>query len=88
MGSGLDGVKKERQAISARINELSEKIKSSKAEIQVLEDELKIVTEKRDKTYSNIQEIRKQRDVTVFELPVILFHETVLCISTILEHFL
>ncbi|ESQ43112.1 hypothetical protein EUTSA_v10013033mg [Eutrema salsugineum] len=62
MGSGLDGVKKERQAISARIGELSEKIKASKDGIQVLEDELKIVTEKRDKTYSNIQEIRKQRD--------------------------
>ncbi|KAH0915581.1 hypothetical protein HID58_030027 [Brassica napus] len=60
MGAGLDGVKKERQAISARINELSEKVKATKDEIQVLENELKTVTEKRDKAYSNIRELKKQ----------------------------
>lgn len=65
MGAGLDGVKKERQAISARINQLSEKLKATKDEIQVLENELKIVSEKRDKAYSNIHELRKQRDETV-----------------------
>ncbi|KAL0798372.1 hypothetical protein Bca101_053547 [Brassica carinata] len=64
MGAGLDGVKKERQAISARINQLSEKVKATKDEIQVLENELKTVTEKRDKAYSNILELRKQRDET------------------------
>ncbi|KAF2530865.1 hypothetical protein F2Q70_00033175, partial [Brassica cretica] len=62
MGAGLDGVKKERQAVSARINQLSEKVKAAKDEIQVLENELKTVTEKRDKAYSNIRELRKQRD--------------------------
>ncbi|RID78941.1 hypothetical protein BRARA_A01720 [Brassica rapa] len=61
MGAGLDGVKKERQAVSARINQLSEKVKATKDEIQVLENELKTVSEKRDKVYSNIREIRKQR---------------------------
>lgn len=65
MGAGLDGVKKERQAISARINQLSEKVKAAKDEIQVLENELKTVTEKRDKAYSNIRELRKQRDENV-----------------------
>lgn len=65
MGAGLDGVKKERQAISARINQLSEKLKATKDEIQVLENELKTVSEKRDKAYSNIHELRKQRDETV-----------------------
>jgi len=60
MGAGLDGVKKERQAISARINELSEKVKATKDEIQVLENELKTVTEKRDKAYSNIRDLKKQ----------------------------
>ncbi|XP_010448122.1 PREDICTED: proton pump-interactor 1-like [Camelina sativa] len=64
MGAGLDGVKKERQAISARINELGEKLKATKDEIQVLENELKNVSEKRDKAYSNIHELRKQRDET------------------------
>ncbi|XP_020872612.1 proton pump-interactor 1 [Arabidopsis lyrata subsp. lyrata] len=64
MGAGLDGVKKERQAISARINELSEKLKATKDEIQVLENELKTVSEKRDKAYSNIHDLRKQRDET------------------------
>nr|VDC75316.1 unnamed protein product [Brassica rapa] len=64
MGAGLDGVKKERQAVSARINQLSEKVKANKDEIQVLENELKTVSEKRDKVYSNIREIRKQRDET------------------------
>ncbi|KAL0835251.1 hypothetical protein Bca101_087140 [Brassica carinata] len=62
MGAGLDGVKKERQAVSARINQLSEKVKATKDEIQVLENELKTASEKRDKVYSNIREIRKQRD--------------------------
>ena len=65
MGAGLDGVKKERQAISARINELSEKVKATKDEIQVLENELKTVTEKRDKAYSNIRELKKQSAETV-----------------------
>lgn len=65
MGAGLDGVKKERQAISARINQLSEKLKATKDEIQVLENELKVVTEKRDKAYSNIRELKKQRDEAV-----------------------
>lgn len=65
MGAGLDGVKKERQAISARIGQLSEKVKATKDEILVLENELKTVSEKRDKAYSNIQELRKQRDETV-----------------------
>ncbi|XP_009143539.1 proton pump-interactor 1 [Brassica rapa] len=64
MGAGLDGVKKERQAISARINQLSEKVKATKDEIQVLENELKTVSEKRDNVYSNIREIRKQSDET------------------------
>ncbi|KAF8051275.1 hypothetical protein N665_1756s0014 [Sinapis alba] len=64
MGAGLDGVKKERQAISARISQLSEKVKAAKDDIQVLENELKTVTEKRDKAYSNIRELRKQRDET------------------------
>jgi len=65
MGAGLDGVKKERQAISARINELSEKLKATKDEITVLENELKTVSEKRDKAYSNIHDLRRQRDETV-----------------------
>ncbi|CAD5329251.1 unnamed protein product [Arabidopsis thaliana] len=64
MGAGLDGVKKERQAISARINELSEKLKATKDEITVLENELKTVSEKRDKAYSNIHDLRRQRDET------------------------
>uniref|UniRef100_A0A1J3ISI6 Proton pump-interactor 1 n=1 Tax=Noccaea caerulescens TaxID=107243 RepID=A0A1J3ISI6_NOCCA len=64
MGAGLDGVKKERQAISARIGQLSEKVKATKDEILVLENELKTVSEKRDKAYSNIHELRKLRDET------------------------
>ncbi|CAN8273665.1 unnamed protein product [Cochlearia groenlandica] len=62
MGAGLDGVKKERQAISARINQLSEKVKATKDEILVLENEMNTVSEKRDKAYSNIHELRKLRD--------------------------
>lgn len=62
MGAGLDGVKKERQAISARINQLSEKLKATKDEIQVLENEVKTVSEKRDKAYYQRDELRKQRD--------------------------
>ncbi|KAJ4913345.1 Proton pump-interactor 1 [Raphanus sativus] len=64
MGAGLEGVKKERQAISARISQLSEKVKAAKDEIQVLENELKAASEKRDEVHSNILEIRKQRHET------------------------
>ncbi|CAA7049072.1 unnamed protein product [Microthlaspi erraticum] len=60
MSCDLDGVIKERQAISERIDEMSEKINASKEEIRVLEDELKIVTEKRNKSYSNIHKTKKQ----------------------------
>ncbi|XP_010539250.1 PREDICTED: proton pump-interactor 1-like [Tarenaya hassleriana] len=62
MGADLDGVKKERQAISGKINQLSEKVKAIKDEIQLLENELKVVTDKRDKAFANIQDLRKQRD--------------------------
>lgn len=65
MGVDLDGVRKENQAVWAKISQLEGKMRVIDEEIKALQEELKDVTEKRDKAYANIQELRKQRDEMV-----------------------
>lgn len=62
MGSNLDGVKKENQAVWAKISHLEGKVKAIDEEIDALQQEVKDVTEKRDKAFANLKELRKQRD--------------------------
>lgn len=62
MGSDLDGVKKESQAVWAKISHLEGKVKALDEEIEALQQEVNDVAEKRDKAFANIKELRKQRD--------------------------
>ncbi|KAI4333660.1 hypothetical protein L6164_018440 [Bauhinia variegata] len=62
IGGDLDGVKKERQAIRSKIKQLDDALKVIDKDIQSLQDEVAAVTQKREKTYDDIQKLRKQRD--------------------------
>jgi uncharacterized coiled-coil DUF342 family protein len=70
----LDGVRKEQQVLWGKVDGLDGKVKALDAEIKTLQDELTAVTQKRDKAYETIQELRKQRDEAVCLLiPIIIF---------------
>eukprot|EP00258_Populus_trichocarpa_P024781 XP_024440800.1 proton pump-interactor 1 [Populus trichocarpa] len=62
IGVDLDGVRKEQQVLWGKVDGLDGKVKALDAEIKTLQDELTAVTQKRDKAYETIQELRKQRD--------------------------
>ncbi|MED6121910.1 hypothetical protein PIB30_034673 [Stylosanthes scabra] len=62
IGGDLDGVKKERQAIRSKIKQLDDLVKTIDKDIQSLQEELADVTQKREKAYESIQQLRKQRD--------------------------
>ncbi|KAE9590623.1 putative proton pump-interactor [Lupinus albus] len=67
MGGDLSGVIKERQAIVAKIKKIDEQLKTIDKDIQSLQDELEAITEKRDKDFESIQQLRKQRgDVNAY----------------------
>ncbi|KAK7257203.1 hypothetical protein RIF29_31004 [Crotalaria pallida] len=58
----LDGVKKERQAVRSKIKQLDEALKDIDKDIQSLEAERGAVTQKREKAFESIQQLRRQRD--------------------------
>ncbi|KAK7317756.1 hypothetical protein RJT34_02241 [Clitoria ternatea] len=62
IGGDLDGVKKERQAIRFKIKQLDDALKAIDKDIQSLQEELGAVTQKREKSFESIQQLRKQRD--------------------------
>ncbi|KAJ4842593.1 hypothetical protein Tsubulata_029708 [Turnera subulata] len=62
MGVDLTGVRKEQEAVWDKVMQLDKAIKALETEIDALQNELKIVTDKRDKAYESILELRKQRD--------------------------
>ncbi|KAK4782298.1 hypothetical protein SAY86_016400 [Trapa natans] len=62
MGVDLDGVRKDQQAIKSRIKNLRDELERIDADINSLQEELSAVTEKKDKAYESMQELRKLRD--------------------------
>ena len=58
----MDGVRKDQQVVLAKRKQLEEEKEAIEKEIKSLEEELTAVTQKRDKTFENIQELRKQRE--------------------------
>ncbi|KAK4439183.1 Proton pump-interactor 1 [Sesamum alatum] len=62
IGSDLDGVRKEKQVINAKLKQLDEEKLALEKEISALEGELTAITQKRDKTFETIKEMRKQRE--------------------------
>ncbi|KAB1216606.1 Proton pump-interactor 1 [Morella rubra] len=62
IGGDLDGVRKEKQVVQAKIKQLDDALKAVDNDINSVAEELKSVTQKRDKAYESIQQLRKQRD--------------------------
>ncbi|KAI3457453.1 hypothetical protein Pfo_014116 [Paulownia fortunei] len=62
IGVDLDGVRKEKQVVNAKLKQLDEEKLAVEKEISALEGELTAVTEKRDKTFETIRDMRKQRE--------------------------
>lgn len=66
MGVGIGGVKKEKEAVRAKIKQLEEELKAIDAAIASLQDQLEPLTEKRDKAFENLSELKKSRQELVW----------------------
>ncbi|XP_061370189.1 proton pump-interactor 1-like isoform X1 [Gastrolobium bilobum] len=62
IGGNLDEMKKERQTIRSKIKQLDDALKAIDKDIQSLQEDLAAVTQKREKAFESIQQLRKQRD--------------------------
>ncbi|KAL2466814.1 Proton pump-interactor 1 [Abeliophyllum distichum] len=62
IGINLDGVRKEQEVVKVKLKQLDEEKEAIEKEINALQEELTVVAQKRDKTFENIQEMRKQRE--------------------------
>lgn len=62
IGGDLDGVKKEREAIRSKIKQIDDALKAIDKDIQSLQEELTAVSQKRDKAFESMQQLRKQRE--------------------------
>ncbi|GAB4846431.1 hypothetical protein Ancab_025436 [Ancistrocladus abbreviatus] len=60
MGSDLDGVRKERETVRAKIKDLEDELKAIDKDIAALEKELRIVDEKKGKAAENLSQLRKR----------------------------
>ncbi|KAF9590003.1 hypothetical protein IFM89_030153 [Coptis chinensis] len=62
IGSDLDGVRKDQQAVRTKIKQWEEELKTVDNQISSLQEELTALSEKRDKAYEGLVKLRKQRD--------------------------
>lgn len=62
IGVGLDGVRKDQEAIKAKVKTLEAEKEAIDNVINSLEEELRLVTGKRDKVYEKIRELRNKRE--------------------------
>lgn len=62
MNVGLDGVRKGQQEVKGRLKIIDDQIDAINKQIGILDEELKGIVEKRDKTYEHILELRKLRE--------------------------
>jgi len=65
IGEGIDGIKKERQAVRSKIKVLEDELKLVDAEIASLQEDLDAATARKDKAYESLQELRAVRDAKV-----------------------
>ena len=65
IGEGIDGIKKERQAVRSKIKVLEDDLKLVDAEIASLQEDLDAATARKDKVYESLQELRAVRDAKV-----------------------
>lgn len=62
IGVGLDGVRREKQAVNAKLKQLDDAKLAIEKDIGALEAELTAVTQKREATFESMKDLRKQRD--------------------------
>ncbi|KAK7335159.1 hypothetical protein VNO80_26935 [Phaseolus coccineus] len=62
IGGDLDGVKKEREAIRSKIKQIDDALKAIDKDIQSLQEELTAVSQKRDKSFESMQQLKRQRE--------------------------
>ncbi|KAF8413867.1 hypothetical protein HHK36_001861 [Tetracentron sinense] len=62
IGVDLDGVRKDQESVRSKIKHLEEQLKAIDNAISSLQEELTDVSQKRDKAYEGLLELRKQRD--------------------------
>jgi len=62
IGEGIDGIKKERQAVRSKIKVLEDELKLVDAEIASLQEDLDAATARKDKAYESLSELRAVRD--------------------------
>ncbi|KAL6846297.1 hypothetical protein ACP4OV_023745 [Aristida adscensionis] len=62
IGEGIDGIKKERQAVRSKIKVLEDELKAVDAEIASLQEDLDAATARKDKAYESLLELRHARD--------------------------
>lgn len=62
IGEGIDGIKKERQAVRSKIKVLEDELKLVDAEIASLQVDLDAATARKDKAYESLTELRTVRD--------------------------
>lgn len=65
IGEGIDGIKKERQAVRSKIKVLEDELKLVDAELASLQEDLDAATARKDKAYESLQELRAVRDAKV-----------------------
>ena len=65
IGEGIDGIKKERQAVRSKIKVLEDELKAVDAEIASLQEDLDAATARKDKAYESLLELRHARDAKV-----------------------
>lgn len=65
IGEGIDGIKKERQAVRSKIKVLEDELKLVDAEIASLQEDLDAATARKDKAYESLSELRAVRDAKV-----------------------
>ncbi|XP_062198721.1 proton pump-interactor BIP103-like isoform X2 [Phragmites australis] len=62
IGEGIDGIKKERQAVRSKIKVLEDELKAVDSEIASLQEDLDAATARKDKAYESLIELRQARD--------------------------
>ncbi|TYG82221.1 proton pump-interactor 1 isoform X2 [Gossypium raimondii] len=62
IGVDLSGVRKEQFAVQSKKKQIKDKLTATEKKLESLQEELKAVTQKRDKAYQTILELRKQHD--------------------------
>lgn len=65
IGEGIDGIKKERQAVRDKIKVLEDELKVVDAQIASLQEDLDAATARKDKAYEALLELRQARDAKV-----------------------